>query len=1613
MQKLSNPALLYHNLPKTLDRYVIKHHTWSLSTSTDRAEAGAGGRDCIQCDIDGGGAFDDVAERMLKVNPNNAEAKYAHFSLENILSTNFLDYIVAALVQKCPALLHCDDERRKALEIVAQKFSDWKRYYMTASGPALAQHTSKSSKASNPASAAVRQSLTPQSTSLPQTFPLALLYLSWDPSPSPFDYRSRSLSPKNAMFSMPSSRHLPRITIPNSLPEKPCFFPGAKPCSASNDELIFSYIFKPFANRYDDLFKHGSEYSCLEDNNSDVCARHTSAAPAALSPLALTASSTIAPIPSSPMLTPSLLLAPASSLPTPASSSFSSKPTPSSPTPLVLSLGKRKPVDIQDLPEKKRKTDSVLELPTLGRFTSLNEYVIGLSAKGLIAKSAFKAAGDALTMKEKTAKEKAAKARGQRRWRWKRSELRLPDSLKKCHNVQNITEFCQYEVLATFDEPEDAPPAPPQDLTPDPDTPCPDDINPLVRGTANEEPSSSFPRQLPPLQFQVLNSNQQLGFLRTDDSFDMDVSQSFGSGVDVTPQLPLDTEGFNSAVRGTANEEPSSSFPRQPPPLQFQVLNSNQQLGFLRTDDSFDMDVSQSFGSGVDVTPQLPLDTEGFNSADDINPLGWGTANEEPSISSPFFPRMDDSFDMDIFQSSNNGVDITTRPEPPLDAEGSDSEANDVLSPQGAQPVERRKLRARPEQGVVYERPDVVSDMDEDGGSNNDGSDDKSQMDGEGEPEAEMSGADGSDSEAGSGEVMNTASLLQECGQLLVQIGLEYDGGLAGFFCTRSPDFKHPGEPCGNFFFTYKSALEHIQLHHHHLLEPLQRRQLRPIFPKKSPQFQRPARRIPPYKYLPIEEGTKCPKCTFASAEDAAVIKHLSQHHDGRKPTNKTVLESVYFQTIHRTSFCVSSVHNPHSNSEETRIARELQAMSKAKDSNRKLFRGQPLDSNQLLAKTFLWEDYTADKDPELLREQCRSHLLRSQEEESQIELDGSSEDEDDDYAAGLAVQGRLNVRGLRLGVTAYLKSGMNILGNSPEEALSALTSGGDSSPAVDFQEQSTIAKYAGGVFQYICYLYWRPSDGRWSESYLRPPLNADIVSSLQAVAEALHSEDEAQLFAELDKLFNFLWFNCNWPQSTSALLDPTLCWLALKHLKDDGTFAVDRVANNTHYLLFFMKASFVRRCSQGDLIPNIKANFHWIDPNGTIGHSKRSTYSVVHRMRSLAGQTFRSQLASPTVNTDSLASQGFLVYKDTRIFNMEAFKKMIGALEQEIIATWTGLLQGLCVEVDFASTPGICDTLTSTANRYSFINDPRNRHLLVPSCQLLKHLTSLAGWMNEDLPVEKMWEEHFLKPLAGLEQNLALHAQYGSGSPWRGTELVTLLFQNTSARSRNFCYMEPYLVATSEYSKTSSVMGRDRFVPKAVPSFTSRMLLQVHAIARPIVVWYLRACQSTVRVSNEPLANLYHTMAFMNNGQPFTAGEISSSMKQWAQAYLNWPMDLSSYRHIQTALHRELCTQSPAHNQSAFRAAQKAALGRVNGNHLFARSDDEELGGLEQVFLAYFEVSGSWQEVLGLQKSGGSGMQRTWTDQIEGYDSQLNHFPHQLRCWRLMEGGKPDSDIK
>ncbi|KIY61463.1 hypothetical protein CYLTODRAFT_459844 [Cylindrobasidium torrendii FP15055 ss-10] len=948
-------------------------------------------------------------------------------------------------------------------------------------------------------------------------------------------------------------------------------------------------------------------------------------------------------------------------------------------------------------------------------------------------------------------------------------------------------------------------------------------------------------------------------------------------------------------------------------------------------------------------------------------------------------------------------------------------DATDLSGEQESRRVGGMVLRSRPDNGPVYAATgeyDTSSDMTDSKGTgdnlthgNDGGATDDEDLAISGETDGEdmaISGETDNSTTDKFGNDNGTGKAVMDT-ELCTQIALEYDEGLDGFFCTRSRRGK-PRTPCGRLFFTVEIAATHIQKHHGHKLKQSQRRRLTILFGGLKPhhKLKQPSDLIRAYKRLPILEGWKCPQCTFGADTEKAVHKHLSTTHKLSNSAKKRTLSPAFFQTIHRISFCVHPQHSKDIEKKEAaRVAEALREMDEECDLIRESqFQGKSVDSSQSVARNYLWIEYTAGKDPELLGEQLGGGSLIPSEEDVET-MDDEMDDDEDDVDEGQIVLSRPEARRLRNLVTKYLIDSQTCIGNLPEEMQRVLSKGGDSRLLSSFQEESTARTYAGLVYQLIRYCHWKPPDGKWTASYLKPSLTNGVATSLRAVLDAVKQEDaESIVFEKFDQLFRTLWQQY-WPPSTSTTFpDPTLSFLALKHLKDDGTFAVDRVGNNTHYLLYFMRASFIRRYSpQGQLdIAEFTANSHWITHLGEFSPSCTSTYATVYGMRTLAGQTFRKRLAVPNVNTDSLANDGVLLYKDNRSFDLAAFKNMICDLEQRIMAAWVNLLHGLYVEVDFTSHSGVCDVLTDTTNQYSFIYDHRNQHLREPGHQLLDYLIQLPGWTIDRLPVPEVWETNFLQPLAAIEQDLALHAQYGSGSPWRGTELVSLLFGNTPARGRNIRFMDPYLVSTSEYSKTSSIMHKDQFIPKALPAFTSRMLLQVHAIARPIVIWYLSKHKSTHRFMNEPITNLYNTMAFMDYMKPLASAKVSASMQLLAQPYLGWPMDLSSYRHIQTALHQELCTKTSAHTQSALRAALNAAKGKVKENQLFSRSD-EELGGSEEVIMAYIEVSKSWQEVLGLQESGRDGVECIDAGSDGGYDSDWNDMPDQLRCARLKKG--------
>lgn len=524
--------------------------------------------------------------------------------------------------------------------------------------------------------------------------------------------------------------------------------------------------------------------------------------------------------------------------------------------------------------------------------------------------------------------------------------------------------------------------------------------------------------------------------------------------------------------------------------------------------------------------------------------------------------------------------------------------------------------------------------------------------------------------------------------------------------------------------------------------------------------------------------------------------------------------------------------------------------------------------------------------------------------------------------------------------------------------------SGVNNKPLCLHQEYATtMVSYTGPVIALVAMLLRRTD-----EYAITLPL--EIEDKVARVREALDEDEETGKEAIFELLFA-LWTSEWLPTPSRRVVDPTVHFLMLSCLRDDGGFLEPVLFTNVIARLEYgMRCIFLRAMHEHrDLTEAAKRLERWYQ------EKVESPFNTLRNLQHLLSSVAFNTISLPRVVWTDDQSHSEMRYCGAPI-TITNIADMCSEMEKDAVKMWEEkVLLGLDLRVQYDH---VYDDLTNTTSGYSFLTDHRNpsfhnRHLLLKAIYdnedlrsefLVAQKESSICW---NIPRLRLW----LADYARLQRLELVLAHCTAGSPSRGTEITGMLYSNTPTSSgRNLAFVADTLTLLCTYQKTSSTRGQSKLIPHALSGFSGDLLVQDLAIARPFaeLVAYI------VFGNNPELLNAYRIHLFVNNGELFTTPDITSALEQYTLPWLGEKLGVNPLRHIFSAFRRKLCNRM----EELFAEDNMDTIGAIQMGH--SRSTENRVYGLEanglggapeDLLRLFLEASSDWQVVLGLVPGG------------------------------------------
>lgn len=121
----------------------------------------------------------------------------------------------------------------------------------------------------------------------------------------------------------------------------------------------------------------------------------------------------------------------------------------------------------------------------------------------------------------------------------------------------------------------------------------------------------------------------------------------------------------------------------------------------------------------------------------------------------------------------------------------------------------------------------------------------------------------------------------------------------------------------------------------------------------------------------------------------------------------------------------------------------------------------------------------------------------------------------------------------------------------------------------------------------------------------------------------------------------------------------------------------------------------------------------------------------------------------------------------------------------------------------------------------------------------------------------------------------------------------------------------------------------------------------------------------------------MYFDLAFMDFGKELISAKITDSMARISFPVLNWNLTISSWRHINIAFKRKLCSRSYALLTDEENTSSSSAHTLQSGhstqteNRIYGLTPDSLIGATEDIMQVFLNASTEWQRLFGIVPGG------------------------------------------
>lgn len=282
-------------------------------------------------------------------------------------------------------------------------------------------------------------------------------------------------------------------------------------------------------------------------------------------------------------------------------------------------------------------------------------------------------------------------------------------------------------------------------------------------------------------------------------------------------------------------------------------------------------------------------------------------------------------------------------------------------------------------------------------------------------------------------------------------------------------------------------------------------------------------------------------------------------------------------------------------------------------------------------------------------------------------------------------------------------------------------------------------------------------------------------------------------------------------------------------------------------------------------------------------------------------------------------------------------------------------------------------DNPSKNTRSWSFLVDPRNQEELPDRSRWLLDRVLDNEWLRDEfLKIETKgpfhWlthsVNHYLARVDRFLERLLLLVHLTSGQPARGTEIISLRYQNTVQGHLRNIFVEDGLVSTvTAYHKGYSVFGSTKIIHHYLPKEVGELLIYYLWLIRPFTEKLRRLAFG----DKEPPS----PFVWAAGKTSWDSSRLSSALKEEAKVHLHTDLNISVYRHIAIAISKTHLACGGFKRDCGLEdnpADGQATHTPWTAGTIYARGLEEAPGHVEARRAEYRAVSREWHAFLGFQ---------------------------------------------